>query len=81
MGNSLSVKVSSRHQIALPSVVRKKLNIKAGDKLLVDVQNDVIVLIPKPTDYTVHMAGLYRELWERADSDGYLTNEREAWTD
>ncbi len=34
-----TVKVSSRHQIVIPSVARKELDIEAGDRLLVDVQN------------------------------------------
>jgi AbrB family looped-hinge helix DNA binding protein len=44
----LSVKVSSRYQIAIPSLARSSLNIEAGDRLLVDIQDRVIVLIPQP---------------------------------
>ncbi len=74
-----SVKVSSRYQIAIPSAARRAIGIQAGDQLLVDVQDGVIVLIPKPSDYTAHMAGLYKEIWERHDTDQYLTDERDAW--
>lgn len=77
----LSVKVSSRYQIAIPSLARTSLNIEAGDRLLVDIQDGVIVLIPQPADYVGHMAGLYRELWEKVDSGEYLEQEREAWTE
>ncbi|HZM20092.1 MAG TPA: AbrB/MazE/SpoVT family DNA-binding domain-containing protein [Anaerolineales bacterium] len=38
-----SVKVSAKFQITIPQIVRKKLNIKKGDSLLVDVQDGVIV--------------------------------------
>ena len=79
MGQNQSVKVSSRYQIAIPSAVRKRLNIQAGDRLLVDVQDDVIVLVPKPSNYTEQMTGLYKEIWEKQDSDQYLNDEREAW--
>jgi AbrB family looped-hinge helix DNA binding protein len=79
MGQNQSVKVSSRFQIAIPSAVRKKLDIQAGDRLLVDVQDDVIVLVPKPSDYTEQMTGLYKEIWEKQDSDRYLNDERETW--
>lgn len=81
MNKTLSVKVSSKHQIAIPSAVRKSLDIKAGDNLLVDVQDGVIVLIPKPTDYTKQMNGLYKEIWEKSDSGNYLTEERASWTE
>jgi AbrB family looped-hinge helix DNA binding protein len=79
MGQNQSVKVSSRFQIAIPSAVRKKLDIQAGDRLLVDVQDDVIVLVPKPSDYTKQMTGFYKKIWEKQDSDRYLNDEREAW--
>lgn len=79
MGQNQSVKVSSRYQIAIPSAVRKRLDIQAGDRLLVDVQDDVIVLVPKPPNYTEQMTGLYKEIWEKQDSDQYLNDEREAW--
>ena len=35
----MRVKVSERNQISLPSSVRKQLNIKPGDYLLMDVQD------------------------------------------
>ena len=47
-----SVKVSAKYQIAVPQIARKKLNVKKGDRLLVDVQDGVIVLIPEPKRYT-----------------------------
>ena len=37
-----TVKVSSKFQIALPARVRKQLEIKQGDRLLVDVRGDHI---------------------------------------
>ncbi|MCB9159334.1 MAG: AbrB/MazE/SpoVT family DNA-binding domain-containing protein [Caldilineaceae bacterium] len=42
----LAVKVSSRHQISLPSAARRQLGIEAGDRLLVDVQDGILILIP-----------------------------------
>jgi AbrB family looped-hinge helix DNA binding protein len=40
----LSVKVSTKHQIAVPSEVRHRLGIKAGDRLDVDIDGDVVHL-------------------------------------
>jgi hypothetical protein len=56
------------------------LNIKKGDRLLVDVQDGVIVLIPQPKRYTDHLQGLHGEIWKGVDVQKYLTGEREAWT-
>ena len=74
-----SVKVSSRYQIAVPQKARKLLKIKSGDRLLVDVQDGMLILIPEPKNYTDRLAGLHREIWEK--SEGYIAGEREAWDD
>jgi AbrB family looped-hinge helix DNA binding protein len=79
MAETSRVKVSSRYQIALPSLARKQLNIQAGDRLLVDVQDGLIVLLPEPESYTDHLAGLHKHIWQDVDTDAYLEKEREAW--
>ena len=43
-----TVKVSSKFQIALPSHVRKKLGIRPGDRLLVDVRGSHVLLAREP---------------------------------
>jgi AbrB family looped-hinge helix DNA binding protein len=40
----LSVKISTKHQIAVPSEARKRLGLKAGDRLDVEIDGDVIHL-------------------------------------
>ena len=40
----ISVKISTKHQIAVPSEARKKLGLKAGDRLDVEIEGDVIHL-------------------------------------
>lgn len=74
-----SVKVSNRYQIAVPQQARKRLKIKSGDRLLVDVQDGMIILLPEPQSYTQSLAGLHREIWEK--SAEYIVGERNAWTD
>jgi AbrB family looped-hinge helix DNA binding protein len=79
MAESITVKVSNRYQISLPSAARQQLNIQAGDRLLVDIQDGMIVLIPQPQDYVEYLAGLYQEIWQDLDTTTYLDREREAW--
>lgn len=81
MSQSVSVKVSSRYQVAVPRVAREKLNIQSGDRLLVDVQDGVLILIPQPQDHVAHLAGLHKEIWAGIDTTAYLEQERDAWTD
>lgn len=73
----VSIKINSRYRISIPKQVRKSLKIKSGDRLLVDVQDGMIVLLPEPQDYTRSLKGLYREVWE--NSSNYVEQERNAW--
>jgi hypothetical protein len=57
------------------------LNIKSGDRLLVDIQDGMIVLVPEPENYTQGMAGLHKEIWDSVDAQRYIDEERDAWTD
>lgn len=75
----ITVKVSGRHQISLPSQARQLLNIEAGDRLLVDVQDGLLILLPQPADYVRYLAGLHREIWQSIDTTAYLDAERAAW--
>lgn len=79
MKRTTSVKVSNRFQISLPSIARKQLNIQAGDRLLVDIQDGLIILLPQPEDYVKHLAGLNQEIWQGVDTQGYLDRERDEW--
>ena len=79
MMKSTTVKVSGRYQISLPSHARQLLNIEAGDRLLVDIQDGMLILIPQPTDYVAEMAGLHQYIWKGMDSTVYLNEERAAW--
>lgn len=79
MAQPVAVKVSSRYQIAVPSMARERLNIQKGDRLLVDVQDGLLILLPCPEDYAARLAGLHREVWAGLDTTAYLRQEREAW--
>ena len=74
------IKVNFRNQITLPKSTREKLNIKAGDRLLVDVQDGIMVLIPQPESYSNHFQGLHFEIWNTVDVEKYINGERNAWT-
>lgn len=74
----ISVKISSKHQIAVPSAIRKELELKAGDRLLAQVRDGVIVLVPERGSALDQLRGLYGEIWE-GDIQAYLDEERDAW--
>lgn len=74
-----TVKVSSRNQIAVPKMAREALDIHPGDRLIVEVWDNMLLLIPKPASYTDHLAGLHGEIWQDLDTTQYLHEERAAW--
>jgi AbrB family looped-hinge helix DNA binding protein len=73
------VKVSGKNQISLPSEVRKRLGIKSGDHLLLEVRDGHAILLREPEDYAAHMRGLHADVWQGIDPDEYVRREREAW--
>ena len=72
-----SIKVSSRYQISIPAAACQQLKIQRGDRLLVDIQDGMLILIPKPGNYTAMLAGLHHGIWESVDTDDYIDRERE----
>ena len=81
MKRKQTVKVSSRYQIAVPQRVREQLGINSGDRLLVEVRGNAIILLPVPDNYVTHMAGLHADIWDGIDAAAYVSAERDAWTD
>jgi AbrB family looped-hinge helix DNA binding protein len=74
-----SVKISSKHQISVPSAIRKELHLEAGDHLLVGVSDGVIVLVPRRGDALEELRGLHREIWAGEDIQEYIDKERDSW--
>jgi len=60
---SLSVKMSSKHQIVVPREARDALALKAGDRLLVTVRDDSVVELERePADLVAELEGLFAPL-------------------
>jgi len=59
--------------------MREQLNIQSGDRLLVDIQDGMIILLLKPENYTTQLMGMHKEIWERIEPNEYLETERQAW--
>ena len=76
----LSVKVSSKHQIAVPSEVRRALGIKAGDRLGVEVRDGVILLRPQAGTVTDRLYGTGRGIYG-PDPVAYVRALRDEWED
>jgi len=76
-----TVKVSSRFQIAVPAEARERLSIERGDRLIVEVRDEIVMLIPEPCDVVAQLRGLHKDNWDGVDAQDFVRREREAWTE
>ena len=77
----LSVKVSTKHQIAVPSEARQRLGINAGDRLEVEIGDDAIILRKRPARASERLRGLGAEIWQGIDPVEYVRELRREWDD
>ena len=67
--------LSSKNQIVIPREAREALRVKAGDKLLVVVRGDRVIVLQKPQAHHAAIRGLGARQYPR----GYLQKERKSW--
>jgi AbrB family looped-hinge helix DNA binding protein len=67
--------LSCKNQIVIPREARQALNVKAGDKLMVVVRGDVVIVLQKPKSHQKAISGIARGRY----TDGYLRRERRSW--
>ena len=67
--------LSSKNQIVIPKEAREALGVKAGDKLLIVVHGNGVILRQKPKSYSEAIKGLAKGLYP----PDYLQKERESW--
>lgn len=76
---SVRVTVSDDYQIVIPEDARRALRITPGDRMVLEVRDGCLVLVPEPRDYAAILRGLHREIWQGIDPQEYVRREREAW--
>lgn len=67
--------LSSKNQIVIPREAREALGVKAGDKVIVSVVGDRVIVLEKPKSHRAALAGIARGLYPR----DYLKKERDSW--
>jgi AbrB family looped-hinge helix DNA binding protein len=75
----LSVKVSTKHQISVPSAARRALGIKAGDRLTVVIRDDEIALKPRAGGAVDRLRGSGQGTY--GDPVAYVRALRDEWED
>jgi AbrB family looped-hinge helix DNA binding protein len=67
--------ISTKNQIVIPREARKALQVKAGDKLLVVVRGEKVIVLQKPKSHHAAIRGLARGVY----SSTHLQKERRSW--
>ena len=67
--------LSTKNQIVIPREAREALGVKPGDKLVVVVQGDRVIVLQKPKSYRAAIRGRGRGIYP----EGYLEKERQSW--
>ncbi|MBE7536031.1 MAG: AbrB/MazE/SpoVT family DNA-binding domain-containing protein [Anaerolineales bacterium] len=71
-----SIKVRANYRISIPQIARKKLKIKRGDCLVVEVEGNAMFLICQPKR---HAKYLRDKIWNGVDVEKYINDERDSW--
>ena len=81
-----SVTLSSKNQITLPADIVRRLELKGGDKLVAELIDDHIVLMPQPESWVDYFSGRLKGVWgdtveeiDRYIAEGRGTYERGEW--
>lgn len=72
-----TITMSSKSQITLPAEMVRGLSLKPGDKLIAQLIEDHIVLLPKPESWTDYFMGSTKGFWgTKEEIDSYIAEER-----
>lgn len=78
----MEARIGRRYTVVIPAPVRKALDVKIGDTVIVDTDaRGNIVLVPKPKSYTKALKALGTEAFRGVDPVEYQRKEREEWPD
>ncbi len=69
--------LSSKHQLVLPASVRKKMKIKAGDVLDIQVEGDKAVIRKAPKSYVQALTQISPAPWKKYPKA--LHRDRDQW--
>ncbi|MGO8734999.1 MAG: AbrB/MazE/SpoVT family DNA-binding domain-containing protein [Terriglobia bacterium] len=67
--------ISSKNQMVIPREAREALGVKPGDRVLVVVRGNRVIVLQKPPSHRDAIRGLARGLY----SSGHLQKERQSW--
>ena len=75
------VTLSSKNQITIPAEIVRSLGLKPSDKLVVELIDDRVVLLPKPDSWTEYFTGSMKGAYgsTKDEIDRYIAEVRYGW--
>ena len=72
------VTMTSKNQITLPIEIARQLSVKPGDKLVVELVQDHVVLMPQPGSWADYVVGSVKGVYgaRKEDIDSYINEVR-----
>jgi AbrB family looped-hinge helix DNA binding protein len=77
--NVSTAKLTEKFQITIPSEVRRRLGLRAGDLVSLSVEDDRVVLRGVRGGWTESTRGLGAEMWRREGGVAAIERERDSW--
>jgi len=75
-----TAKLTEKFQITIPTEVRKRLGLKAGDLAYLALEGGQVVLRACPGSWTESSRGLGAEVWRsEGGAEAAIERERESW--
>ena len=73
-----TVTLSGKHQVTLPVDIVRKLGLEAGEKLVVELIDDHVALMPQPESWTQSVMGSAEGVYGsiKEEMDAYIAGER-----
>ena len=78
-----TVTISSKHQITLPAEIVRRLGLRAGDKLAIELIEGEILAVPEPVSWVDWGRGIAAGVYggTKESIDRYVAEERVSWSD
>jgi AbrB family looped-hinge helix DNA binding protein len=70
-------KLSSKSQIVIPADIRRKLHVRPGDTLELNLDDDKVTIRKAPGSYVEALESCTSDLWRNYESE--LQKERDQW--
>ncbi|HXO20241.1 MAG TPA: AbrB/MazE/SpoVT family DNA-binding domain-containing protein [Thermoanaerobaculia bacterium] len=74
-----TAKLTEKYQITIPTEVRRRLGLKAGDLVYLALEGEQVVLRAAPGGWTESSRGLGAEMWREEGGAAAVERERESW--